>query len=225
MTQKVLPTKRVFLAFFKYLEALGFRRMTNDEIRQELLLKTTVSSTPYKGTGQGFRRQYVFEMDTIRCEINTNYSDAIGGAYETGYGKVTVKDSRIKTKLMSFDVRLCKEFLRTLYKYARAYVDFIKNWPYTSNGERRLVLMPIKGVMYEKFFVFNYKKQEGIYFLDIPMEDKNKKFLEQMLDRRKNLTRWEERKGTYRKPLPVLRKEKQTERTSEVSDQTGSVKN
>jgi|GEM_PF-5422878 len=225
MPQKVLPTKKAFFAFFEYLEKLGFRRMTNEEIKEELNEKTTISTIVHNEVGYGIRRQYLFQIDTIRCEVNTNYSDALGGAYPEGYGKVTVKDNRSKSKLMSFDVRLGEKFLRTLYKYARAYTDFIKNWPYTTNGERRLFLMPIEGVMYEKFFVFNYKRQEGIYFLDIPMEDINKKFLQEMLDRRKNLTNWEEKNNINRKPLPVLRKEKQIKKAGEISGQAGSVKN
>jgi hypothetical protein len=198
--------------------------MTNEEIREELLLKTTVSKKPFKGTSMGFRRQYLFESGTIRCEINTNYSDALGGLYKKGFGKVVVKDSRTKHRLFSFDVRLGEEFLKTLCRYARAYVDFIVNWPYAASGEHRLLLEPIKGVMYEKYFVINKANQEGIYFLDIAMEEKNKKFLEKMLKRRSDLTGWEEKKGVYRKPLPVIRKEKNILRSSNKPDQTDSVK-
>jgi hypothetical protein len=45
-----------------------------------------------------------------------------------------------------------------------------------------------------------------------------------MLKRRSDLTGWEEKKGVYRKPLPVIRKEKNILRSSNKPDQTDSVK-
>lgn len=214
MNRKVLPTKEAYSNGFKILEDMKYRKMKNFEIKQEISDKQTVTSYPIKGKGYGFKTQYVFEIKTIRIEINTNYSDAIGGPDPKGHISLFLKDSRTKDRLTSFDILMGEHAIEKMLNYAEAFLDIALNWPEDPECGNPLMLCHIKGVMHAMYFTCKTREPKHvhklrrveIYFTDIPgLSEKSKKFLDKEFNRNASYTAWQRKKGKDVTPLRVKR--------------------
>ncbi len=234
MPKKVIPSKEECLKLFKYYESIGFRRLSNDEIREELKEKETVSTVAVKGKGTGFKRQYVREKENthIRTRIYTNYSDAIGGVDPLGHALAYVEDNRPEAtvSLVSSDILLTEHFITRMMEYGEAFADFADNYPFDPECGNLLILQYIPGVMNEMYFTCKVKKtghvhrkrRVEIYFLDIPISEKSKKFFKRMFDA---YTRRIQKKGNDKNFVPrrVRRAEKNVPRTSNMPEQSNST--
>jgi hypothetical protein len=213
-------TREDFMRLFSELEKLGFRKLTNFEIAEELHIKTSVKRMVTKGTGSGFMTQYRYEYNGIQITFNTSWYEALGEAEKQA--NLLVKDTVTNTELWIPPMRRTKHFVDNAVDGAEACVDFAHNWPDDPDCINRMHLEHIKGVMHEMYFTcktrepkhIHRKRRAEIYFLDIPLNDKSKEYFEKKFSGYQKYVHRETMQGKGHTPQRVLNAQKNVPRGS-----------
>lgn len=194
MAYKVLPTDWVWKDIFDEFNSLTYRQLTIEEIAEEMKLKKYVSTVPQKRGRSGFKVQYVCEREhsneLVRARIFLNVSGATGRVDETKWAYARLEHLSSGTYLSSPDILFTEGFPEKIKDCAQAFKDMVDHWPIDPECDHFMGFEIIPGVMHVRKFTCKTKKRghihrnrrEEIYFLDIPVSDKTKLFLNNMFE-------------------------------------------
>lgn len=194
MAYKVLPTDWTWNDIFNEFDALKYRRLTPQEIAEEMKLKQDVSMIPQKRGGSGFRIQSVYERghngELVRARIFLNVSGTTGRVNEKKWAYARLEHVSSDTYLSSPDILFTAGFPKRIKDCAKAFKDVVDHWPTDPECDHLMGFEMIPGVMHVRNFTCKTKKQghvhrkrrTALYFLNIPISDQSRRFLKNMFE-------------------------------------------
>lgn len=215
-----LFSDEAFNELFKKLLTIEYRRLSVQEILEELKGKTEVFIHPVKHAKSGIEWIYEFRIGNWICRVCTSYRSAPKNGNE--------KDDYIawvmlyhqdypKVKLYSFEIRRSTEenFFKKILQYAVAFKEIALSLGiFCPQCGDELRLMHIPKVMHEMVFTCRNTANRHpqwrltLYFTETGISDESKIFLEGEFARNSRQKKYEEGKGIYRTPKRVIRAQK-----------------